>query len=101
VHALLRVCYPAPPPGHNCGHCEKCLRTRLLYATCLPGIACATLPDEPPLAGAIDAIPRVDEGVRREVYAWVLDQTDVAGDLRRAVAALVARSQQPRKEPPP
>jgi hypothetical protein len=92
VHATLRVCYPSPLVGRNCGHCEKCVRTRLHYHACLPGIRCATLPDEPPLAVALDGIPRVDEPMLTEVYRWTLARGTAADDVARAVARLIDRS---------
>jgi hypothetical protein len=92
VHATLRVCYPSPPVGRNCGRCEKCVRTRLHYHACLPGIRCATLPDEPPLAAALDDIGRVDEPMLTEAYRWTLARQPADDDVSRALARLIARS---------
>jgi hypothetical protein len=92
VHATLRVCYPSPPTGRNCGRCEKCVRTRLHYHACLPGMRCATMPDEPPLAAALDALARVDEPMLTEVYRWTLARYPAADDVGRAVARLIDRS---------
>jgi hypothetical protein len=92
VHATLRVCYPVPAEGRNCGHCEKCVRTRLHYHVGLPGVRCETLPDEPPLAAALDAMPLVEEPKLTEAYRWALKHASADDEVTRALARLVARS---------
>jgi hypothetical protein len=93
VHASLHVCYPVPADGRNCGHCEKCLRTRLHYHVGLPGVRCGSMPDNPPLAAALDALPSVREPTLTEAYRWALARAPADDDVTRALARLIARSE--------
>jgi hypothetical protein len=34
VASKLRVCWEGPITGENCGHCEKCIRTKLNFMAC-------------------------------------------------------------------
>ncbi len=87
VHRHLRVCFSDPTASGNCGRCEKCIRTRLIYWQDLPGIRCAKMPEQPSLAKAIDGLKRLKTPALDKVYQQFLDrapeQDEVAGALRR------------------
>jgi hypothetical protein len=97
VHATLRVCYPVPAEGRNCGRCEKCVRTRLLYHVALPGVECTALPDEVPLDAALDAMSHLDEPWLTESYRWALERSVPGDPVTLALARLVARSEARRR----
>jgi hypothetical protein len=93
VHENLRVCYPAPAEGRNCGRCEKCVRTRLLYHVALPGLPCAALPDDVALDSALDAMSHINEPWLTESYRWALDRASAGDPVAEALGRLVARSE--------
>ncbi len=74
VHRRLRVCYADPRAEGNCGRCEKCVRTRLIYWRNLPGVQCAGMPANFTLQAALDSMPRLEMRVLVRIYRRFLDQ---------------------------
>jgi len=93
VHRELRVCYPAPTVDGNCGHCEKCVRTRLTYRLALPGTRCTAIPDAPPLPAAIDALAPLWPQTLLEDYRQLLARAAGEDDVTRSLRALIERSE--------
>lgn len=92
VRRHLRVCWENPAPG-NCGTCEKCLRTRLIYWRHLPGVACDTLPPPDTLAGDLAAQQRLPRPDLAPVYRrYFLDGAPPDDPVCGALAALIRRS---------
>lgn len=89
VHRHLRVCFSGPTAAGNCGRCEKCVRTRLIYWQDLPGVVCAGMPDSPSLPAAIDGLKRQKVPTLLNIYQRFLDRTagedEVTAALRRFV----------------
>jgi len=92
VHRNLRVCFTDPRAQGNCGRCEKCIRTRLIYWQDLPGIACDCMPDLPPLAEAIDGLTRLKTPALDKVYQRFLDRATIADDVTAALTRLLTRT---------
>lgn len=93
VHSHLRVCYADPRADGNCGRCEKCVRTRLMYWLDLPGDRCAGMPDEPALVAAIDGVPRVELRLILQIYRRFLDRAPSGHPVTEAIRALISRSE--------
>jgi hypothetical protein len=93
VHQRLRVCYAGPSAEGNCGRCEKCVRTRLMYWLDLPGDRCARMPDHPPLAEAVDGVPRVELRLILHIYRRLLERAPPDDPVTVAIRALIARSE--------
>lgn len=92
VRGHLRVCWETPAAG-NCGRCEKCLRTRLVFWRRLPGTPCATLPPPETLAADLGAMPRLPRPDLPAAWRrFFLDGADPADPVTRALADLIARS---------
>lgn len=93
----LSVCWqPRAGPG-NCGVCEKCVRTRVLFRLAgvreeLPAFAGAG-----DLSGAVRAIPRLPEHMRSIWGDYPLARLEPP--LRDAVAGLLDRSRATRSRP--
>ncbi len=94
VHQRLRVCYADPRAEGNCGRCERCVRTRLLYWLDLPGYRCAGMPDDPSLIDAIDGVPRVELRLILRVYHGFLERAPPDHPATAAIAALIRRSEE-------
>jgi len=92
VHRNLRVCFTDPRAQGNCGRCEKCIRTRLIYWQDLPGIACDCMPHAPSLAQAIDGIKHLKTPGLDKAYQRFLDRAPIAGDVTAALTRLLART---------
>jgi len=93
VHRRLRVCYADPRAEGNCGRCEKCVRTRLMYWVDLPGDRCAGMPDDPPLVAAVDGVPRVELRLILRIYHRFLERAPTGHPVTAAIRALIARSE--------
>lgn len=93
VHRRLRVCYADPRAEGNCGRCEKCVRTRLIYWLDLPGVRCAGMPADLPLAAALDGVPRVELRVITNLYRRLLERAPPGDPVTIAVRALILRSE--------
>lgn len=94
VHRNLRVCYADPRVDGNCGHCEKCVRVRLMYWMDLPGRRCARMPDDPPLVEAVDGVARVELRLILNIYQRFLERAPVGHPVTAAIRALVRRSEE-------
>ena len=95
VHRRLRVCYADPRAEGNCGRCEKCVRTRLIYWQNLPGVASACMPDDLPLTVALDGVPRVELRLILRIYRRLVERMPPGHPVTVAVRALIARSEEP------
>jgi hypothetical protein len=93
VHRRLRVCYADPRAEGNCGRCEKCVRTRLVYWLDLPGDHCAGMPDDPPLVQAVDGVPRVELRLILRIYQRFLERAPPDDPVTVAIRALIRRSE--------
>lgn len=93
VHRRLRVCYADPQADGNCGRCEKCVRTRLIYWLDLPGVLCNPMPADLPLAAALDGVPRVELRVIANLYRRLVERSPPADPVTIAVRALIRRSE--------
>lgn len=93
VHRRLRVCYDDPRAEGNCGCCEKCVRTRLIYWQDLPGVACEGMPGKPGLAEALDAMPRLEMRTLVRIYRRFLERADADDPVTTALRALIIRSE--------
>lgn len=93
VHQRLRVCYGDPRAEGNCGRCEKCVRTRLIYWLDLPGIECAGMPANLSLKAALDSTPRLEMRVLVRIYSRFLERAPAADPVTVALEALIMRSE--------
>ena len=93
VHRRLRVCYGDPRAEGNCGRCEKCVRTRLIYRRWLPGIRWPGAADEPPLAAAVDAIAPLTSPSLIEEYKGFGQGLAEADTVTTALNRLIERSE--------
>jgi len=93
VHRHLRVCYADPRAEGNCGRCEKCVRTRIMYWMDLPGDRCAGMPDDPPLVEAIDGVSRVELRLILRIYHRFLERAPPGHPVTTAIGALITRSE--------
>ncbi|MBN8281069.1 MAG: hypothetical protein J0M16_10710 [Gammaproteobacteria bacterium] len=93
VHRRLRVCYADPQADGNCGRCERCVRTRLVYWLDLPGDRCSGMPDDPPLVEAIDGVARVELRLILSVYRGFLERAPPDHPATAAIRALIGRSE--------
>lgn len=92
VHRELRVCYDDPRAGGNCGRCEKCVRTRLIYWQDLPGIGCARMPAAPDLADALRAMAPLPMRSLVRIYQRFLDRAPPDDPVTNALRDLIIRS---------
>lgn len=93
VHRRLRVCYDDPRAEGNCGRCEKCVRTRLIYWQDLPGVTCGRMPAEPGLEAALDGIPRLGLRTLVRIYRRFLERAPHGDPVTTALRALIIRSE--------
>lgn len=93
VHSRLRVCYTNPGREGNCGRCEKCVRTRLVYWHDLPGVACRCMPGEITLEMALDGISQLDMRGLINAYRRFLDRAPPDDPVTSALRALIMRSE--------
>ena len=93
VHRHLRVCYADPRAAGNCGCCEKCVRTRFMYWMNVPGERPACMPDDVPLATALDGVPRVELRLILSIYRRLVEKAPPGDPVTAAVRALIARSE--------
>lgn len=91
VHRHLRVCFTDPRAQGNCGQCEKCVRTRLIYWQDLPGIACDCMPSLPSLDEAIDGLKGLKSAGLEKVYQRFLDCAEGDSPVTAALKRLLAR----------
>jgi hypothetical protein len=94
VHQRLRVCYADPRAEGNCGRCEKCIRTRLIYWQDLPGMLCAGMPADHTLPAALDSLPRLEMRVLVRIYRRFLDRAPPGDPVTSALKALIMRSEE-------
>lgn len=92
VHRELRVCYDDPRAEGNCGRCEKCVRTRLIYWQDLPGITCAHMPAQPDLAEALRRMPPLPMRTLVRIYARFLERAPPGDPVTIALNDLIIRS---------
>jgi hypothetical protein len=67
VREHLRVCWRRPDNGHNCGVCEKCVRTRLNFL-------CAGFDDVPAFGGRLSAEHIAQMQIQNQPQADMLRQ---------------------------
>lgn len=92
VHRELRVCYDDPRADGNCGRCEKCVRTRLIYWQDLPGIECARMPAAPDLPEALHAMAPLPMRSLVRIYQRFLDRAPTHDPVTNALRDLIIRS---------
>lgn len=94
-HSLVRnhlsVCWEQRKPSPNCGICEKCARTRLLFRFAGFQEDVAAFEGAPPLEEIIAKLQVIPKGFLVIYQDFPLER--LAPPLRREVEALVARSQ--------
>lgn len=92
VLSNLRVCFQNPADGHNCGRCEKCIRTKLNFiAAGIGPVACL---GDPPSRAEIDRLV-IDKPAVLSLYRDILDSGgDWPGheELRDALRRIVFSS---------
>jgi hypothetical protein len=93
VHRHLRVCYDNPGPAQDCGRCEKCVRTRLVYLLDLPGCASAGLPGPDRLPDDLDALPPLAMRSLVRIYQRFLARAEAGSPVQAALERLILRSQ--------
>ncbi|MGI8756518.1 MAG: hypothetical protein ACR2MB_11780, partial [Acidimicrobiales bacterium] len=90
VHRHLRVCWRNVDGLTNCGRCEKCVRTMVMFAGADQLQHCATFPDRAGLPRALDDLDALGSGL---IPMWAdLAHLRLHRDERTAVDALLARS---------
>jgi len=90
VHGHLRVCWQNVPGSLNCGRCEKCLRTMVVFAGIDQLQNVVTFPDRAALTVALDDLPAIEP---QHLRAWSdFPDLRLRPDERRALEALLARS---------
>jgi hypothetical protein len=100
-HALvdrhLHVCFTDPTTAGNCGRCEKCVRTRLIYHCEIPGRRCERMPETVGLAQAIDSLRKLrSTGLMRAYERFLVPlpaEDPVAGSLKRLLERSAAALQ--------
>lgn len=97
----LRVCWENRTPTGNCGECEKCVRTRLVF------LRWGRFQDLEPmfqtrlsLIEAVDALPALDERQLDEVWRPYYVPWPVAPDVHAATVRLVERSERDHRAHP-
>jgi hypothetical protein len=97
VQHHLQVCWESPSASGNCGHCQKCVMTRINLHRDAPGFRLENMAYDVPLAEAIDALPPIlnelSLNFRRELTGCPDPRVEQAlRDLiRRSEAAILAR----------
>jgi hypothetical protein len=76
VLSNLRVCFQNPAHGHNCGHCEKCIRTKLNFIAA--GIGAVPCLGDVPTRAEVDRLV-IDKPAVLSLYRDILDR---GGDWR-------------------
>ncbi|MGI8755721.1 MAG: hypothetical protein ACR2MB_07650 [Acidimicrobiales bacterium] len=90
VHRHLRVCWRNVDGLTNCGRCEKCVRTMVMFAGADQLQHCATFPDRSFLPHALDDLDGLEPGL---LPMWAdLVVLPLRLDERTAVDSLLARS---------
>jgi len=92
VHEFLQVCWKSPDSQGNCGRCEKCVRTRLIYRTAMPDVICRTMPQTADLAQAINGLSPLPSQAYCRVYARFRDASTDEPEVFRALQSLLERS---------
>jgi hypothetical protein len=91
VHQHLRVCWEYLEPGANCGRCEKCVRTMVMFAGAGTLDRLETFPTAGDLPAAVAALSPLPP---HSVSFWqVLVDDRVPPPLRSAVERLVTESE--------
>lgn len=91
VHQHLRVCWEYLEPGANCGRCEKCVRTMVMFAGAGTLDRLQTFPTSGDLPAAVAALAPLPP---HSVTFWqALVDDRVPPELRAAVERLVATSE--------
>ena len=93
VRRHLRVCWEDPQPGMNCGHCEKCVRTRVVLHRKMPEEQLETMPMDMPLAEAVAGIASLPSPLYSKIWTHYAEGCSTV--VKRAIEALVARSPHP------
>lgn len=91
VQRHLRVCWEFPSEQGNCGHCHKCVMTRINLHRDMPGFHLETMPDEIPLAEAIEALPPISNPLSLNFRKELLGCPDPK--VERALQDLIRRSE--------
>jgi len=90
VHAHLRVCWKNQAGLLNCGRCEKCLRTMVMFAGADQLQYVQTFPDRSLLPTALGDLPAIEP---HHLKAWMdFPDLPLRRDERVALDALLARS---------
>ncbi len=93
IHEFLQVCWKSPNSSGNCGQCEKCVRTRLIYRTGMPEVTCRTMPQTVELAQAITALAPLASPAKCRVYARYRDALTSDPAVVQAIQDLLRRSE--------
>ncbi|MHC4846688.1 MAG: hypothetical protein ACYTCU_11085 [Planctomycetota bacterium] len=95
----LRVCWENRLPAGNCGLCEKCLRTRVLFARYgLTGPGEAVFDTSVPLAAALDRLASLPGDLAADVWESHHLHWTLPADVHAAVARLCERSRRARAD---
>jgi hypothetical protein len=97
VREHLRVCWENRALSGNCSHCEKCVRTRLLLASCGELDNFRGFEGTARLAADLDALAA--SGVRGRVYLRPLEQGGLGPELEAAVRRFVVRLEKAHRPP--
>jgi len=89
----LRVCWENRVPAGNCGLCEKCLRTRVLFARYgMSERGEAVFDTTLPLVASLDELASLPADLGSEVWSAHHLRWELPDDLHAAVARLCERS---------
>jgi hypothetical protein len=87
----LRVCYDAPSERGNCGRCHKCVLTRINLHRDMPNFRLETMPEDVPLAEAIEALSPITNVLVLNLRKELLGCPDPK--VERALQDLIRRSE--------
>lgn len=97
IRRHLQVCWESISERGNCGRCHKCVLTRINLHRDKPGFHLENMPEEQPLAEAIDALPPLTNVLSLDLRKELVGCPDPAVEkalhdlIRRSEAAILAR----------
>jgi len=91
VKRHLQVCWEAISETGNCGRCQKCVMTRINLHRDKPGFHLDNMPEEQPLADAIDALPPITNVLSLDLRRELVGCPDPK--VERALQDLIRRSE--------
>ena len=88
----LRICWEFPSSLGNCGYCHKCVLMRMTLRWHAPGLKLSTLPEDPPLVQAIEALPPLNQKLSLNFRRELVGHLDPP--VERALQKLIQRSEE-------